>query len=147
MTTNARIGYGTLLYIWNYGASPPALTKLEEVKELNPPNENTDVLDATHMESPDATREFTIGLTDPGSMSGTMNFVPGGTNDDLIRLARANERSSRTPSAFRLQFTNGVTYDFDGYIESFEPTATVDDLMEAAFSVKVTSIIDVGQVT
>jgi hypothetical protein len=147
MTTNARIGYGTLLYIWNYGASPPALAKLEEMTEINPPSENTDIVDATHMESPDSTREYTTGLTDPGSMSGTMNFIPGGTNDDLIRLARSNERSTRQPTAFQIRFTNGTTYDFDGYIESFEPSAAVADKMEASFGVKVSSIIDVGVIT
>ena len=78
MTTNARIGYGTLFQTGN-GAVPEVFTTLAEVTNITPPKMSRDTVDATHEESPGAWREFIAGLKDGGDVSLDLNFIPGGT--------------------------------------------------------------------
>ena len=60
--TQARIGYSLAVAILN-DASPEAYVELEEVTNVTPPNQQVDQVEATHMQSPNRTREFVSGLT------------------------------------------------------------------------------------
>lgn len=132
--TAALIGYGTSFAIGD-GASPEVFTPLAEVVSITPPSDSLDIIDATHMESPDATREFIVGLRDPGECSIEMNFVPGSAADSAIQDFR-DERERKT---CRITFPNGVTWTFSGILTGYEPAVPLDDKMTATVSIKVTS--------
>lgn len=137
MATQAKIGHGTLFAVGN-GASPEVFVNVAEVTEITPPPVTKDILDATHMESPDGYREYIVGLKDGGEATLAMNFIPGGPGQALI----ADLQASSDPSNIRITYTNGVMWKFQSYCTGFEPTAPVDAKMTATATFKVTGPID-----
>ncbi|MFN4176423.1 phage tail tube protein [Phenylobacterium sp.] len=125
----AIIGHTTTFYVETTAGSSPSFTKLGEVTAISPPGATTDAVDVTHMESADGIREFIPGLTDPGEVSLTLNWIPGDTTDDFI-LAWSDKR------ACKIRFPNGVTWTFDGFKTSFQPDTPMDDKMTAELTVK-----------
>lgn len=135
MTTQARIGYGTLFKSGD-GGSPEAFTTLAEVTNITPPGMSRDTVDATHMESPDAWREFIAGLKDGGEVSVEMNFIANG--NAAVMMA---ELSLDGPSAVKNRqcvFPNGSIFAFAGILTGYEPEAPIDDKMVATATFKVT---------
>lgn len=133
MSTQASIGNGAQFQIES--ATPGTYTALAEVFDITPPNEVTDVIDASHMGSPD--REFVMGLTDPGETSFEMNFVPGSTSEGLILAAKA----ARVAKNFRIVFPNAATWTFAGLLTGYEPAVPNDDKMTATVTIKVTGAV------
>ena len=130
--TEAMIGYGSRFAIstddgttWN---------DIAEVTDITPPSDNIDVIDATHMGSPNATREFILGLNDPGEASFEMNFIPGSDADTTIQAVRAARERVRC----RITFPNNVTWTFSGILTGYEPAIPTEDKMTATVTFKVT---------
>lgn len=140
--TEAAIGYGSKFAIGD-GADPEVFTDVAEVTSITPPSDTIDVIDATHMQSPNKTREFVEGLIDPGECSFDINFVPGGDADTAIQALKGTGVHN-----FRITFapgdTGAVTWDFAGILTGYEPDVPVDDKMTASVTVKVTSSYTAG---
>ncbi|WP_226578893.1 phage tail tube protein [Acuticoccus sediminis] len=133
MTTNAAIGYGTLFGISDDGGT--SYDTLAEVTSVTPPGSSVDIIDATHMLSPDKVREFIEGLKDPGECSLEMNFIPGATTaDGIIRGLSGVQK-------LQITFPGGFKWQFDGILTGYEPEAPVDDKMTATVTFKVTSSV------
>ncbi len=130
--TDARIGYGSVFEISTDNGS--TWDEIAEVSDITPPSDSVDVVDATHMQSPSSTREFILGLNDPGEASFEMNFLPGSTSDGIIQDIRA----SRARVKCRITFPNGATWTFDGLLTGYEPAVPTDDKMTATVTFKVT---------
>lgn len=136
--TNAMIGYGSLFEIsTDNGVS---WDEIAEVYDITPPSDTIDVIDATHMQSPNATREFILGLNDPGECSFEMNFIPGSNADETIQAVR----NARERVKCRITWPNNVTWTFDGILTGYEPAAPTDDRMTATVTFKVTGSYIVG---
>jgi len=139
MSTNARIGYGVLLKIADDN-SPANYSVVGEQTNVTPPSIAGDAVEATHMQSPNAAREFVPGLVDGGEVSIEINYVPTSagvtTFMDLLR----------TVATCRIEFplTAGQTvnakWDFDAILTGFEPEAPIDDKMAATVTFKVTGL-------
>ncbi len=136
MSTEAAIGHGLTFELHN-GGSPGALVAIAEVFDFTPPNETTDVVEATHFGSPDAMREFIAGLTDPGEISFEMNFVPGSASETAI-LAWKTARAAREAC---ITFPNGWTWTFNAIFTGYEPAAPLDDKMTATVTAKVSGSV------
>lgn len=136
MTTEADIGYGTLFQTGN-GASPEVFSTLAEVTAVTPPGMSRDSVDATHMQSPEAWREFIAGLKDGGEVSLELNFVPGGTAAAALTAELALSGSSATKNR-RIVFASGDMFEFAAFLTGFEPDAPLDDKMTGAPTFKVT---------
>lgn len=129
--TQAAIGYGSLFAVsTDNGAT---YVDLAEVNSITPPSSAFDMVDATHMQSPNGDREFIIGLNDPGEASFEMNFVPGSAADLKIQEVKA----AREKVKCRITFPNGVTWTFSGLLMTYEPAVPTDDKMTASVSWKV----------
>ncbi|WP_447411788.1 phage tail tube protein, partial [Clostridium perfringens] len=76
-------------------ATPTNFVDVGEVTSITPPSDTDDMVDATHTQSPNRTREFIAGLTDPGECSFEMNFVPGSPSDILIQDAKGKRKICR----------------------------------------------------
>jgi hypothetical protein len=137
--TEARIGYGSKFEIALTGVAAD-LQEVAEVTNITPPSDSVDVIEATHMQSPNATKEFILGLNDPGEASFDINFVPGGTGDALIQQVRA----LRARVLCRITFPNLVKWSFSGILTGYEPSAPTDDKMSATVTFKVTSSYSVS---
>jgi predicted secreted protein len=133
MPTQARIGHGTTLGLRAAGDHAGAYTNLGEVTNITPPPVTRDIIDATHMESPEGWREFIAGLKDGGEMSCDLNFVPGSATDDTLVAMQAED----DPRDMQITFPNGVIWGFVAYCTGYEPTAPVDDKMTATATFKV----------
>lgn len=129
--TDASIGYGSYFHISQDAGDN--WTEIAEVFDITPPSSTVDQIDATHMQSPSRTREFIAGLSDPGSASFEMNFVPGSVSDLKIQEIRGTGEQVQC----RVTFPNSVTWIFTGQIESYEPAIPTEDRMTASVSFKV----------
>lgn len=128
--TEASIGYGITFEMADV-ATPAAFTYLSEVYDVTPPSDTTDSVDATHMQSPNRTREFIEGLTDPGEASFEMNYVPGSPSDRALEAAKGKRKICR------ITFPNGCQLQFTGIRQSYEKAAPTDDKMTATVTFKV----------
>ena len=133
--SNAAIGYGTTIAISTNGGT--TFTDVAEVFSITPPSDTVDTVDVTHMASPNATREFVLGLRDPGEASFEMNFVPGSAADTLLQTIR----DSRQTVSCRITFPNDATWTFSGILTGYEPEVPVDDRMTATVTFKVTGSV------
>lgn len=139
MATDALIGNGGKFELGNDDGPPETFTEVAEVTNISPPSDQVDVIDATHLQSPDATREFIIGLRDPGECTLDINFVPGGAGDTKLQAVRA----ARKPVTCRITYppvgaAAAVTWTFTGILTGYEPAAPNDDKMTASVTFKVT---------
>src|SRR5690349_18273356 len=116
--TQAMIGYSTTFAIEDDQASPSNYVTLAEIYDITLPSAKTDMVDATHSQSPNRTREFIQGLIDPGECSFEMNFVPGSASDERIQELRDGVARS-----CRVTFPNSVTWTFLGVLQSYDPKA------------------------
>lgn len=131
MATNAGIGYGVLFGIEN-NDSPSDYDVVGEQTNITPPGISVDAIDATHMQSPNAYREFIPGLIDGGEVAIEINYVPtsAGVTTFLNHL--------RQVKACRILFPNGARFLFDALLTGFEPEAPIDDKMMASVTFKIT---------
>lgn len=138
MSTQARIGYGTLFASGN-GAVPEVFTTLAEVTNITPPGWARDTVDASHEQSPGAHREFIAGLADAGEVSLDINYVPGGAAAAALEAEKALTGSSAAINR-RITFPDGSYMTFTGILTAFEPDAPIDDKMSASLTFKVSGV-------
>jgi hypothetical protein len=86
--TEATIGYGLTIRIGR--GDPVAWTTLEELKDIEWPQNEADEHEVTHMASPGRTKEFIAGLIDNGEVTIPMNWVPGSVTDTLLSEIQAS---------------------------------------------------------
>lgn len=135
MTTQARIGWGTLFKSGD-GGGPEAFTTLAEVKSITPPSIARDTVDATHMESAEAWREFIVGLKDGGEVGLDLNFIAAGNARTL--MAEFDLLGSAAIKNRQVVFPDGSIFAFAAALTGFEPEAPSDDGMVASATFKVT---------
>jgi predicted secreted protein len=141
--TDAAIGHGSFFRMVNVGVSPLALAALDEVIEIGPPNETIDLIDATHMQSPDRRREFISGLKDGGDATVVLNYIPGNTSESIILAAK----TAAVAVGCQIEFPDGSTWDFDAIVTGYEPSLPIDDKMTLTVTMKVTGATDITAVT
>lgn len=138
--TEVTIGYGSQFEVsTDNGVS---WDPLAEVFDITPPSDTIDIVEATHMQSPNATKEFILGLNDPGECSFEMNFIPGSDADDAVQAIKA----ARARIKCRITFPNDVTWTFDGILTGYEPAVPTEDRMTATVTFKVTGSYVTGVV-
>lgn len=137
--TDASIGYGSLYEIHN-GLSPGAFVAVAEVYNLTPPSFTPDKIDATHMQSPNRTREFIPGLIDPGEAEFEMNFVPGSASDLRIQALLLSGEVLQ----HRITFPNAATWTYLAYVAGYVPAAPTDDRMTATVTVALSGTVAVA---
>jgi hypothetical protein len=131
---NATIGYGTT-FAFGDGAVPEVFTALAEVTDITPPSDSVDIIETTHMSSPNRTKEFVAGLNDPGECSFDIHFLPGVGDDALIQA----KRNVGTKANYQIEYPSGATWTFAGILTGYAPTVPVNDRMTATVTFKVTS--------
>ena len=107
---------------------------LIEVTSIDLPESNTDEVEVTHMKSPNRTKEFIAGLTDPGECSVTINWIQGNATDVELNALKV----SGEIRAMKITFEGGTTWTFSGYVKGYKPDAPLGDDMTAVASIRVT---------
>jgi len=139
MTTEADIGYGGSVEVQS-STSPDVWFELGEVTNVTPPSESVDVIDVTHMASPNRYREFIQGLIDAGTASIDVNWVAGAATDDYVFAWRAAGETRN----MRITTNNNTTYTFPSFVTGWQPQMPVDGKMAATLEVKAAGAITVG---
>jgi xanthine/CO dehydrogenase XdhC/CoxF family maturation factor len=85
--TEARIGWGGKVYL-STDNTEANLTLLAEVVDTTFPQDETDEVEATHLNSPGRRKEFLAGLIDGGEVTINLNYVPGAATDLLLTAAK-----------------------------------------------------------
>lgn len=131
--TIATIGYQSTFAIETFAGSG-VYTAIAEVTSITPPSDKIDIIEATHMTSAGANREFILGLNDPGEAGLTLNWTASGTADVALRAWRA----ARAARGCRITYPNAVTWTFQGILTGYQPSLPMNDKMSADVTIKVT---------
>lgn len=115
---------------------------IAEVTSISGPNRSREMIEVTHMESPGGYREYLPSIKDGGSVSFDLNFLPG----DSSQQGLISDLDNGTIRNFQLIFTDAstTTYEFAGYVESFEITSSPDEALTASCSIKLTGDITIS---
>lgn len=138
--TEAMIGYGSIFAIDDEN-SPTNYVALGEVMSITPPSETIDLIDATHMQSPDRRREFIDGLIDGGEASFEMNYIPGSASDERLNVLLNLPTGTSRRRSCRITYPNGVFQTFNAILTGYEKTVPFDDKMVATVTFKVTGSV------
>jgi hypothetical protein len=132
--TEALHGYGASFERGD-GGSPESFAAISEVVSITPPAPEEEQIDASHLKSPDAYREFISGLTDPGECTFEMNFIPGGASFPLLRA----DRDAKVKRNYRIVFpdTPNSIVTFAAKVTTIAPEVPLDDKMSASVTLKV----------
>jgi predicted secreted protein len=134
-------GFGTLLKKGD-GATVEVFTTVAEIKSISGPSLSMETIDATHMESPNAFREFLPSIKSAGEVTLDMNFLPANAN----QAGFITDFQNRTKRNWKLVFpdTATTTWSFSGYITAFAPSAAVDSILTASATITVSGDVDIS---
>ena len=145
--TEARIGWGGKLYLATDNTEA-TLTLLSEVRECGFPQDETDELEATHLNSPSRYKEFVQGLIDAGEFTASTNYDPGSATDLLLTAAKAagTTRKARivVPDNDGLG-TAAWNFTFSCFVKKYAPdTMAPNDIITATATFRVTGAVEQG---
>lgn len=130
MTSLAVATQGTILYVGDAG-SPESFQQIPDVTNI--PSfgaAERPRIDVSNMDS--TVREFRYGLADTGAVEFEINFVPDNAVHHAMELAAENN----TQKSFKVQLSDGTTYEGEGYFEAFSKSAEVDNVYKASITFK-----------
>lgn len=113
--------------------SPSVFTLISDVTDFSGPSGSANVIDVSDLQS--TAREKKQGLSDSGQFAFNMNYIPNDTQHALLQSAWA----SRTRLEFQMEFTDSptTTWTFYGYVNGFNISGAVDDVVKAAVTVEI----------
>jgi hypothetical protein len=136
--SEAQIAWGGEFWLAN---AQGVLVELDEVVEINPPEDAAADVTVTHMKSPKKRVERKPGMIDPGTGTLLLNYIPGGATDALVGEALHKVRAFRQ-----------VIPDEDGkgkiqidgflFIKSRTRPMKVGDLMQTTLNLQFTGAHD-----
>ena len=146
----AFTGYGVQLLVGQGGASPQEFVAIADLETITPGDMSTDVIEKTHLRSPEAHREKLAGLRDSGAFALAGNWRPthgshsnaggdGFTNGGLIALWR-----TRQEAQFKIVLTDGspgTELPFRGVVTKFQPGEISGDA-KVGFTAEITPLGD-----
>ena len=137
--TQVTIGYDTRFAIEDAPGSG-VFVELEEVFDVTPPEVTVGQAQATHYQSPGRAHEYIPAISDNGTASAEMNFIPGSPTDLRLQSLKA----AATVLAMRITYPNGVTVTFDGFVATYSAGVPLEDRMTATAGFKVSGEIVIG---
>lgn len=145
--TEARIGWGGKLYL-STNNTEASLTLLSEVRECGFPQDETDELEATHLNSPDRYKEFIQGLIDAGEFTATLNYIPGSATDLLVTAAKATGTTRKARIVVPDDSGTGTAdwnFTFSVFVKKYSPdNMAPNDIITATATFRVTGAVEQG---
>lgn len=133
--SEADIGYLTKFKIGdgNVTPGPETFTEVAEVVGLTPPSAAFGEVQTTHLNTPGAMHTYRPTLADPGEVSLTINYAPGGEDDEAIRATL--DRKTRN---WEIEYPNTARTQFRGFTKSWTPSEVeLEGLMQAVVVIRV----------
>jgi len=137
--TLADIGYGAVFGIES--ATPGTYTAVAEVTSITIPSRSRDAIEATHLGSANAYKQFIAGLKDGGECTLGLNFVAGAT---AVMVAAFEAEKGK----YRIIAPDGVnTIIFEGFFTEYSPPELAPgDLMTATATIKLSGMATLGTI-
>lgn len=132
--TNAEIGYGTLVKV-RTSTGPDVYTTIGQQFDVSGGGFTVEMADGTHNESPEATREKVAGLAEEKPYAFSINLVPGGSVESLVRSLK------RVLSVFRTVHPDGAYHQYEGYITDFEAASPTDDRITGSVEITPAGVV------
>jgi predicted secreted protein len=132
--TTGKIGYGSQLLMDDGLGVYTALANVQSI-DLN---ESFDTIEATHMLSDNAYREYIANLKDGGDCSVKLHFdVTNATQNHITGLRK--KFANRTLTNFRVVYPDGGNRDnFSAFVSKVGRALKVDSIMELDVTLKIT---------
>lgn len=115
--------------------------EIAEVTEIGGPSFSAEVLDITHLRSPNMWREKIAGLKDGGEVTLTLNFDPGNATHNAATGLLAGYAGAVAPptDTYTLVFPDddATTWEFPAFVSGYEPTAAFEDKLTADVTLTV----------
>jgi hypothetical protein len=125
---------GTNIYVGATG-SPADYALIPEVRSIGGPDGQANMIDTTDLAS--TAKEFRPGLKDEGQIRLGIFYVPTNTVHQTLRSAY----SARTQKQFKIVYTDGEIWEFDGYVTGFSVNNEVDNVTRGDVTIKITGAI------
>lgn len=145
----AFTGYGTELLVGQGGASPQQFAAIADVETITPGEMSTNVIEKTHLRSPEAHREKLAGLRDSGAFTIAGNWRPDhgsqsnaggdGFTSGLVGLWRTRQECD-----FQIKLPFGspaLVWPFRGVVTKFQPGEIGPD-DKVGFTAEITPLKD-----
>lgn len=117
-----------------------AFVAIAELREITPPALTRNEIEmTTHNEQDDS---YIVGIRRHGTMTWNVNFLPnadlpgGNTHDHLTGLQK--KWFDGTRNIYEIEYPDGTSWMFSGFVSNFAPSAPVDDRLGADVSVRPT---------
>lgn len=134
--SGAMTGLGIVLGM-KATANASGYAEVAEVIDITPPQSMDDEIEVTHFKSPNGTKEYIGGLTDPGECTFTINYIPGSATEQMILDAKAG----RKPRGVQLIWPTGHKWAFDLLVRGFQPKAPLNDRLTAEVKGRVSGSV------
>lgn len=112
-------------------ATPTAFTQILGIVSFDWQDGEGSDIDATDLDS--TSKEFLVGLQDPGTLSVELNVLTADTGQGACVAAKA----SGDTKAFKLTYPNGAIRTFDGIVRSMPESGGVDAKVSGSMSVRI----------
>ncbi len=114
-------------------------TTVAEVNNISLNGRSLELIDGTHMESPNSHREYIPSLLDSGEVTFDVNFLPAHAQ----QVGLETDRTNRVKRNFTLTWTDtaATTYSFSGYVTGFDVQSQIDDKLSGSVTIKITGPI------
>lgn len=128
--TDAKTGMGSIFGIGDgVDGGSVSYVKVGEVTNIGAPSQSREAIDTTHLESPDAWREYIPGLKDGDSATISFNYVPSATD---VLFAQFNIGKGD----FQIIYPNGVKFQFSGIVTGWKPGEPSTTTMVGEMTIK-----------
>ena len=117
-------------------------TTIAEALSIDGPDIQGSEVDVTNMDSPGLNREFIPGLTDPGGVDVSCNWIPSNSlQQQLLTDLQANPPTVRNYRIRLAQLTPVRGLSFSGFIISAPVQIPVDSQARISFRVRATGVV------
>lgn len=112
-------------------------TATAEVTNITGPGMSRNMIDATHLTSPDQVKEYIAGLIDGGQVTLDLNWLP----TDATQLAFLTDFLAGTTQSYSIVWSDAgpTTWAFSGKVQAISPTAPKDDRLSATVTIQLTT--------
>lgn len=118
-------------------ATPQTWTQLINLKDFNGFEGTVSEIDTTNLDS--LAKEFSPGLEDFASVSGTVDLDPSNAG----HIAAMTAKSKQTSTYFKLNYPSGsVQRVFAGFVKKFGEQGQVDGVIKSAFEIRSTGRVN-----
>lgn len=135
--SEATLGVGCLVKSGD-GAGSEVFANIGEVQSFSH-TRSAQIVEVTHMESPNLVREYKSGLIDPGQFNINMNYLPDGTKQTALQT----DLAANTKRNFKVTFTDATpaTWSFAALVQSFGINADKESQLQASAVLQLTGAL------